>query len=735
MSQPASKRTGALALCGVLAAGIFALDLRLPLTGAAALPYVAVVLVSLLGSDRVVPLIVAGMTSGLTLLVVPLSAPPGLEPRELVNRGLVVAALWATALAGLLVTGERRRRGRAERSLRGSVARAQAILDAAVDGIVIIDSAGTIETVNPAAEALFGYSSQELTGQNVRVLVPDPWHGDHDRYLRRYLETGEARIIGIGREVMGRRRDGSEFPLELTVSEVIQGDEHLFIGTVRDITARRETESLLARERDFAEGLVETAQAIVLVIDTEGRIMRFNPYLERIAGHALETVRGRDWTEVFLPPEDRLRVREVFAGALRGDEVRGLVNPLLTRDGKARQVEWYVTVLRAGGTTGLLALGQDITDRLRLEERVRQSEKMEAIGRLAGGVAHDFNTLLGSIIGYSEMLLDRMEESPARRPLELIHRSADRGAALTRQLLAVGRRQVAEPVLLDLNAEIAETRDMLRRLIGEDIEVVEDLDPRLAAVRADAGQIQQVLMNLVVNASEAISGGGRIGLTTRNGADGGSVVLEVSDTGCGMDEVTRSRVFDPFFTTKQDRGGTGLGLSTVYGIVTQSSGSVSVASRPGEGSTFRVVLPRVAGRPSPVTSRRPQAPPRRGSETVLVVEDDDMFRELLGEVLSEHGYRTLTAASPAEALAVVERHPGEVDLLVSDMVMPGMSGAQLARKLASDSPRMRVILMSGYSDEALAERGTPRGGSPLIHKPFSNKDFLRTVRSVLDAGG
>lgn len=731
MTDTASKKLGTGLLGAVLCAGIFALDLQLPFGVPGALPYVAVVLLALLSPGRALPLIAAAVTSVLTLLAIPVSSWSGAETWVmLANRGSSLGAIWATAAVGLLFTGERRRRGRAERSLGSSAARARAVLDSAVDGIITIDPKGTIETTNPAAERLFGYARGELTGHNVRELMPTPWRGEHDGYIARYLATGERRIIGIGREVVGRRKDGSEFPLELSVSEVLHGDEHIFIGTVHDITARKQAEELLARERDFAEGLVETAQAIVLVLDPDGRIVRFNPYLERIAGHALEQVRGGDWTEVFLPPEDRLRVRELFAGALAGREVRGYVNPLLTRQGEVRDVEWYVTVLRTGGDTNLLAVGQDITERLRLEERVRQSEKMEAIGRLAGGVAHDFNTLLASVIGYSEMLLDRLEGSPLRRAVEQIHRSAERGAGLTRQLLAFGRRQVLKPELLDLNAVAGEMREMLGRLIGQDIELVEELTPGLGAVRADAGQIQQVVLNLVVNAAEAISGGGRIRLVSRE--EPGRILLEVVDDGSGMDEATLSRIFEPFFTTKQDRGGTGLGLATVYGIVTQSGGSITVDSQPGRGTTFQVSLPRVEGRPATAKEGRPEAAPARGSETVLVVEDDDMFRELLAEVLRENGYTALTAASPAEALVLAARGERAVDLLVSDMVMPGMSGALLARRLKARLPALRVILMSGYSDEALAERGTPRGGAPLIHKPFSNKDFLRTVRQVLD---
>jgi signal transduction histidine kinase/CheY-like chemotaxis protein len=381
------------------------------------------------------------------------------------------------------------------------------------------------------------------------------------------------------------------------------------------------------------------------------------------------------------------------------------------------------------------------------EEQLRQAQKMEAVGRLAGGIAHDFNNLLTAIQGYSELMLLRLPpRDPLRRHAEEIHKASGRAAALTRQLLAFSRKQVLEPKLLDLNAIVAGMDGMLRRVIGEDVELVSRPADRLGAVHADPGQLEQVILNLAVNARDAMPNGGKLILETRNAevrpgsreasaglAPGRYVVLAVTDTGVGMDAGILSRIFEPFFTTKEKGKGTGLGLSTVYGIVKQSGGHVFVRSEPGLGSTFEIYLPRVEGQPEAAAEERQATEPARGRETILLVEDEELVRDFAREVLEMHGYRVLEASGGGEALLLCERHTGPIDLMLTDVVMPHLNGRQLYERLAPTRPEMRVLYMTGYTEDAIVHQGTLDPGTALITKPFTPDALVRKVREMLDA--
>jgi len=529
-----------------------------------------------------------------------------------------------------LVEDVSERRGTKE-ALQASTERLQAVLNAAVDGIVLIDPSGIIQSINPSVQKMFGYPPEELVGHNVKVLMPEPYREEHDGYLARYMATGEARIIGIGRQVAGRRRDGSTFPVDLAVSEVRHGGEIFFLGTLRDIS-----------------------------------------------------------------------------------------------------------------------------ERVRLEDEIRQAQKMEAIGRLAGGVAHDFNTLLGTIRGYSEMLLSALpREETLRRHVEQILHAALRGAQLTRQLLVFSRRQEIQAQAVDLRRLLADVEVMLERLIGEDIELIQQIAPQLGPVWGDSGELHQVILNLVVNACDAMPFGGSLTLSLRHlDVDeeiavedgrlppGPYVLLQVTDTGLGMDEETRRRIFEPFFTTKGPGKGTGLGLSTVHAIVRRSKGGIAVESQPGEGSTFRVYLPcagAAAAREEVEPAVEPEEVATAGSdgghgETLLLVEDDDMFRGLLRQVLESQGYQVLVAENPAVALEITAAHGDAIQLLLSDMVMPGGNGADLAHKLDGQYPEMKVVLMSGYTDDALASReADTTTADAFLEKPFATQDLLRLIRELLSA--
>ncbi|HEV8677173.1 MAG TPA: ATP-binding protein [Methylomirabilota bacterium] len=382
----------------------------------------------------------------------------------------------------------------------------------------------------------------------------------------------------------------------------------------------------------------------------------------------------------------------------------------------------------------------------RQSEQLLQAQKMEAVGLLAGGVAHDFNNLLTVILGRSGLLAERLApEDPLRRHAELVQTTAARAAALTQQLLAFSRKQVLQPQVLDLNTIVSGAGKMLRRLIGEDIRIVTVLDPRLARVKADLPQLEQVILNLAVNARDAMPNGGRLTLETANVeldesaardrglTPGPHVMLAVTDTGIGMDAETRARIFEPFFTTKEAGKGTGLGLSTVYGIVRQSGGSITVDSQPARGATFRVYLPRVA-EAGPVGDLATGSRRRRGSETVLLVEDEEEVRELAREILESEGYSVVLAADGPEALGVVQRHRGRIHLLLTDVVMPEMSGSELARHLQQRDPDLKVLYTSGYTDDTLVRHGVSEARAALLHKPFTAESLGWKVREVLDGG-
>jgi signal transduction histidine kinase/DNA-binding response OmpR family regulator len=390
-------------------------------------------------------------------------------------------------------------------------------------------------------------------------------------------------------------------------------------------------------------------------------------------------------------------------------------------------------------------LQQQIAGRERAEAQFLQAQKMEAVGRLAGGVAHDFNNLLTIILGYSDLLLSGTNAAdPARASLEEIKKAGERAATLTRQLLAFSRQQVLAPQVLDLNVAVANTDKMLRRLIGEDIDLVTSYGADLGRVKADPGQIEQVIMNLAVNARDAMPDGGKITIETANVhldetyahghvpiTPGSYVMLAVSDTGCGMDKETQARVFEPFFTTKEIGKGTGLGLATVYGIVNQSGGFIWLYSELGEGTTLKIYLPRVEEVPATIEPTRVRPAPHRGSETILVVEDEESLRKLVLTVVRAAGYTVLEASRGEEALRICERQPGIIHLMLTDMVMPEMSGRELAARVASLRPETKVLFMSGYTDKAVVHQGVIDEGTPFIQKPFTPDTLARKVREVL----
>ncbi len=512
---------------------------------------------------------------------------------------------------------------------------------------------------------------------------------------------------------------------------------------------RREALQALHSTEERYRLLVDNAADVITVVDGQGVITFASPSVSRVLGYAPGEVMRQRWIE-FVHPDD---VKAVSAGM---DEalVRG-TTPLITglrfrhREGGWRVLEGSVSrLVEPDGSVSLVATARDISERLQLEAQLHQAQKMEAVGRLAGGVAHDFNNLLTVILGYSNLLLDQLAENHLLyQEVDEIKRAADRAASLTQKLLAFSRKQVLSLRPVDLNGIIEGMAEMLRRLIGEDVELAMKLQPGLGRTRVDPGQIEQVVMNLAVNARDAMPQGGRLTIQTalvdldnayarrRAVQPGAYVMLAVTDTGVGMDAATQARLFEPFFTTKEPGKGTGLGLSTVYGIVRQCGGNIFVYSEPSHGSSFKIYLPHVDDETEAKPGGRLTPGEARGDESIVLVEDEPLVRNLVSEVLRQNGYQVMEFANGREALSRLRHLRGEIHALVTDVVMPGMSGIELARQLAAGRPGLRILYLSGYTDDLVERQGLLQPGRGFLQKPFTPDTLLRKMREVLDAPG
>jgi PAS domain S-box-containing protein len=654
---------------------------------------------------------------------------------------------WARAIGvalagGLLGTVALRYRDVLRRTFAGEAAtQTRSILDSAIDAILTIDERGVIESINPATVRVFGYSREQLVGRNVTMLMPPPYSVEHDAYIQRYLATGEPHIIGIGREVVARRADGKTFPVHLSVSEARIGSRRLFTGIVRDLTEPRHAQ---AEARRLGAMLEQSLSEICVFDDRALRFALVSRGTRESLGYTLEEL--QQLTPIDVMPEFTRESLDALLEPLRSGRQRRITFKAgrQRKDGTLYRVEMHVQHVPGPGSGHFIAISQDITEREALESQLAQAQKLEAIGQLAGGIAHDFNNLLTSIQGSSELLATRLPEGDrSQRALARIRQAAERGAALTQKLLAFSRRQAFQAEPLDLNAAVAQVSELAGRLIAEDIDVALDLEPDLHPVLADRTQIDQIVLNLVVNASDAMPGGGKLTLATRNleldastaarlGTEPGpSVELRVEDTGVGMSAEVLSHIFEPFFTTKEIGRGTGLGLATVYGILKQNGWGIEVRSEPGRGSAFLLYLPRAAADRTAAATR--PCPPRStgGGETLLLVEDDALVRDMATEILEAEGYQVITAPDPETALA----RAGEVAtlaLLISDVVMPQMTGPQVAERLREQRPGLPVLLISGYADEALEARGALPAGLEFLHKPFSNETLVQKIRAILD---
>ena len=677
--------------------------------------------------------------------------------REARARGINTPAVLMTGSAPLssdvryatVLSEAERRRYRAEDALLRSEERYRTLFDAVPVGLYRTASDRRIATANPAMAQMLGFDSVEaLIGSDAVELYVEP---DVRREWVRRLES-EGLVQGF--EAQLRRHDGSVlWSLESARATLDDAGHILHIeGTVQDITERKAAELRLRGSEAQYRLLFDANPHPMWVIDPEStRFLAANDAAVSSYGFSRQEFLTMAATDI-RPPEDvpQMRARIRAAAAAEGVVSVG-ESRHRRRDGTLFDVHVTSSSLTFGGRKAILAMAIDITARKqaaaaleKLEGQLRQSQKMEAIGQLAGGVAHDFNNLLGVIIGYSELLLrDIAAGSPAARRMNEIRNAADRAASLTKQLLAFSRRQVLQPRVLDLNAVVSEAQTMLARVISENVELVTVLPPGLGRVRADPGQIHQVILNFAVNARDAMPRGGRLTLETRNFeidssnvdrhvglAPGRYVVLLVSDTGHGMPPEVLEHMFEPFYTTKEQGQGTGLGLATVYGVVTQSGGHVEVESAVGLGTTFKVYLPRADGTPDEAPAVTTEALPPV-STTVLLIEDAEPLRDMVQEILEADGYRVIAAENADRALEAASSHTGKIALVITDVVMPGMSGPEVAERLQVLRPGTRVLFMSGYTDEAIGQHGVIDSATHFIQKPFSAEALLRMVREVL----
>jgi len=621
------------------------------------------------------------------------------------------------------------------------------ISENAADMIAVVDMHGKRIYNSLSYKRVLGYSPEELQASTAFEQI----HPEDRERVKKAAE--DARVTGIGTtlEYRIRHKSGAWLVLESTSSVIrnAKGEPEKLIIVNRDVSERKRAEEALRRSESGFRSVVEDAPYGIYRTRADGRFLQVNPALQRMLGYErMDELLARDLpSEIFRHAGEYERLIHQLT---RAKEIKDVEMEWKRKDGT------WITVRCSGRRVDdansvaayFEVFAEDVTEKRVLEKQLRMAQKMEAIGRLSGGIAHDFNNLLGVIIGYSRVLKRELGANNAlSEHAREIEKAGERAASLTKQLLAFSRQQVLTPAILNLNTLTSDMAKMLPQLLGEDIEVTLVLEPELGNVKADQSQVEQVIMNLAVNARDAMPAGGKLRIETANvelneaftrthpGSKVGSqVLLEVTDTGTGMDATTLTHIFEPFFTTKERGKGTGLGLATVYGIVKQSNGYTGVESAPGKGTSFKIYLPRDAGQRLAEEQQPYSLDNPGGSEIILLVEDSEPLRKLVKTFLDSAGYRVFEASSGEDALEVSTRIGCPLDLLLTDVVMPGMNGRVLAEHLLAGQPGMEVLYMSGYTDSFIAGHGVLDPETHLLHKPFTEEVFLRKVREVLDSG-
>ena len=624
-------------------------------------------------------------------------------------------------------------------ALQDSEKRYRRLFETAKDGILILDAVtGKVVDVNPFLMQLLGYTYDEFCGKHIWEIgafkdiaaSKDAFQALQDNEYIRYddlpLETHEGKPIAV------------EF-----VSNVYLVDNSKVIQcNIRDITAHKRAKA----ERKRLMAAIEQAGEAIIMTDAQGNIQFVNPAFERTTGYSQKEAVGQNPRFLKSGKQDKLFYRNLWDTISNGKTWTGqIVNK--RKDGTLYTDETTISPVRdvSDQIVNYVSVKRDITEHLQLTAQYLQAQKMEAVGLLAGGVAHDYNNMLTVILGYTEMALNKVDSTqPLHADLEEIFKAATRSADITRQLLAFARKQIITPVVLDLNHSVESMLKMLQRLIGEDIELVWPPEMGLCPVKMDPTQVDQILVNLCVNARDAIAGIGKVTVETENAvideayciqhagsAAGEYALLTVSDDGCGMDQETIGQIFDPFFTSKGVGNGTGLGLSTVYGIVKQNKGMINVTSELGKGTTIKIYLPRNAGQAFDIQRKMTEEMPMSHGETVLVVEDEPALLRMDKMMLEKLGYRVLPAGTPGEAISLADEYANEIHLLFTGVVMPGLNGRDLAKQLQSHYPGMKTLFMSGYAVDVIAHRGVLDEGVNFMQKPFSMKNLADKVREVL----
>jgi two-component system cell cycle sensor histidine kinase/response regulator CckA len=589
--------------------------------------------------------------------------------------------------------------------------------------------------VNPKFEQIMGVSRDQIIGKRYKELVPV----DTTRWLDVYCKVARTGTP-LTYEFYS---DEYQMYFETYSYQPTKGQVSVF---VRDITERKRAETALQQAKNFAEKLIESANAMIIVLDAEGKVQVFNKAAEEITGYTRQELVGYNWFEILVPKDKYPNVWEAFQKSARDGLPISFENPILTKAGEERFISWQNTeLLENGAFIGSISYGIDITERKHLEKQLLQSQKMEAIGQLTGGIAHDFNNMLSVILGHAELIKSGLPSGdPLLKSVLEIENAGLHSRDITRQLLAFSRKQIIAPKTTNLNKLIVNIKKTLARLIGENIDLRFFPQRNLWNVRIDPTQVDQILFNLAVNARDAMPDGGALTIETSNVdldevycalnmecRPGHYVLLSVADNGVGMDKETLSHVFEPFYTTKELGKGTGLGLATVYGITKQNGGFINIYSEPGKGTAFRIYIPRLMDE---VEKEKvvEETPPEFHPATVLLVEDDDMVRRMTAAILIKIGYSVVLAESPMEALAVVEKEATPIDLLITDVVMPKMSGTELASKINKIKPEIKVLFMSGYTENVIVHQGALKEGIHFVQKPFSMNDFAKKVRETIE---